>query len=123
MRLTALPPWVAGSARNAKTSCWSCSGGVIPVEMALTMAVTPAGGLEPSQCPAYLRCHTAYARREGRLRSIEEAGSMTKLPHELKRIRLNLARSKEFPTGSARHGYEFVAPLDSSGRIDPRLWH
>jgi len=48
---------------------------------------------------------------------------MTKLPHELKRIRLNLARSKEFPTGSARHGYEFVAPLDSSGRIDPRLWH
>ncbi|HKA72026.1 MAG TPA: hypothetical protein VKE26_09485 [Xanthobacteraceae bacterium] len=47
---------------------------------------------------------------------------MTKLPHEFKRIRLNLARSKEFPTGSARHGYEFVAPLDSSGRIDPRLW-
>src|SRR5262245_65817642 len=31
----------------------------------LTMAVTPAGGLEPSQCPAYLRCHTSYARREG----------------------------------------------------------
>ena len=30
-----------------------------------------------------------------------------------KRIRLNLARSKEFPTGSARHGYEFVAPLDA----------
>jgi hypothetical protein len=30
-------------------------------------------------------------------------GSMT-LPHEFKRIRLNLARSKEFPTGSERHG-------------------
>ena len=40
----------------------------------------------------------------------------------LKRIRLNLARSKEFPTGSARHGYEFVAPLDATGHIDPELW-
>lgn len=44
------------------------------------------------------------------------------LPHAFKRIRLNLARSKEFPEGSSRHGYEFVAPLDSSGRIDPHLW-
>jgi hypothetical protein len=44
------------------------------------------------------------------------------LPHELKRIRLNLARSKEFPAGSAQHGYEFVAPLDQSGHIDPLLW-
>jgi hypothetical protein len=48
---------------------------------------------------------------------------MTMLPHDLKRIRLNLARSKAFPAGSARHGYEFVAPLDSSGHIDPALWH
>ena len=44
------------------------------------------------------------------------------LPHALKRIRLNLARSKEFPTGSTDRGYEFVAPLDSSGHIDPKLW-
>jgi hypothetical protein len=44
------------------------------------------------------------------------------LPHELKRIRLNLARSKEFPSGSPQHGYEFVAPLDSKGHIDPALW-
>ena len=44
------------------------------------------------------------------------------LPHAFKRIRLNLARSKEFPSGSTRHGYEFVAPLDSKGHIDPRLW-
>ncbi|HLH96394.1 MAG TPA: hypothetical protein VKW08_14865 [Xanthobacteraceae bacterium] len=43
-------------------------------------------------------------------------------PHELKRIRLNLARSKDFPSGSAQHGYEFVAPLDDRGHIDPRLW-
>jgi hypothetical protein len=47
---------------------------------------------------------------------------MTMLPHVLKRIRLNLARSKEFPTGSARHGYEFVAPLDDEGHIEPALW-
>ena len=43
---------------------------------------------------------------------------MTTLPHTFKRIRLNLARSKEFPQGSARHGYEFVAPLDDKGHID-----
>jgi hypothetical protein len=47
---------------------------------------------------------------------------MARLPHVLKRIRLNLARSKEFPAGSPRHGYEFVAPLDADGRIDPELW-
>jgi hypothetical protein len=44
------------------------------------------------------------------------------LPHSLKRIRLHLARSKEFPTGSSRHGYEFVAPIDASGHIDTNLW-
>jgi hypothetical protein len=44
------------------------------------------------------------------------------LPHTLKRIRLELARSKQFPTGSARHGYEFVAPLDGNDHIDPHLW-
>src|SRR6478735_6589282 len=45
--------------------------------------------------------------------------SMT-LPRTFKRIRLDLARSSEFPTGSTRHGYEFVAPLDPSGHIDSR---
>ena len=25
--------------------------------------------------------------------------------------------------GSRRRGYEFVAPLDAAGHIDPRLWH
>jgi len=47
---------------------------------------------------------------------------MPQLPHVLKRIRLNLARSKTFPSGSARHGYEFVAPLDASDHIDVELW-
>ena len=40
----------------------------------------------------------------------------------LRRIRLHLARSKEHPQGSARHGYEFVAPLDADGHIDPEAW-
>ena len=44
------------------------------------------------------------------------------LPHTFKRIRLELARSKEFPSGSGQHGYEFVAPLDADGHIDPELW-
>ncbi|MGZ3324661.1 MAG: hypothetical protein ACXU9C_27290 [Xanthobacteraceae bacterium] len=32
------------------------------------------------------------------------------------------ARSKESPSESANHGYEFAAPLDSKGHIDPQLW-
>jgi hypothetical protein len=47
---------------------------------------------------------------------------VTTLPHNFKRIRLNLARSKEFPQGSAKHGYEFVAPLDAKGHIDMEQW-
>ena len=41
---------------------------------------------------------------------------------DLNRILLNLARSKEFPDGSSRHGYDFIAPLDAEGHIDPILW-
>ena len=40
----------------------------------------------------------------------------------LKKIRLNLARTKEFPQGSARHGYEFTAPLDQTSHIDAATW-
>jgi hypothetical protein len=47
---------------------------------------------------------------------------MTQLPHVFKRIRLTLARSKDFPEGSMWHGYEFVAPLDAAGHIDAQLW-
>src|SRR5215471_3164525 len=47
--------------------------------------------------------------------------SMT-LPAAFKRIELHLARSKEFPSGSADHGYELVAPLDANGHIDVELW-
>ena len=40
----------------------------------------------------------------------------------LRKIRLNLARTKEHPQGSARHGYEFTAPLDDTGHIDAAIW-
>jgi len=39
------------------------------------------------------------------------------------RIRLELARTKDHPNGSHRHGYEFVAPLAEDGRIDVEKWN
>jgi hypothetical protein len=42
--------------------------------------------------------------------------------HHLKRIRLDLARSKEEPTGSSSCGYELVAPLDRRGLLDIEAW-
>ena len=40
----------------------------------------------------------------------------------LKRIRLELARTPDFPDGSRFHGYEFVAPLDAKGHLDSAGW-
>jgi hypothetical protein len=40
----------------------------------------------------------------------------------LKTIRLNLARTKEFPNGSERHYYRFTAPLDRDGHLDAAGW-
>lgn len=40
----------------------------------------------------------------------------------LKNIRLELARSKEFPDGSARHGYLLKAPLLADGHLDAGAW-
>lgn len=40
----------------------------------------------------------------------------------LKIIRLELARTAEFPNGSPAHGYEFTAPLDASGQLDIERW-
>ncbi|MGH6717743.1 MAG: hypothetical protein ACREER_00370 [Alphaproteobacteria bacterium] len=36
----------------------------------------------------------------------------------LRTVRLELARIREFPEGSAERGYEFVAPLTADGHID-----
>jgi hypothetical protein len=40
----------------------------------------------------------------------------------LKTIRLELARDPDHPAGSARHGYEFTAPLDETGHLDAAEW-
>ena len=40
----------------------------------------------------------------------------------LKHIRLELARTPDFPEGSSRHGYEFVAPLDDKGHLHSLDW-
>lgn len=47
---------------------------------------------------------------------------MSTLPKTFKRIRLELARTKEHPAGSPLHGYEFVAPLTADSHIDPAAW-
>ena len=40
----------------------------------------------------------------------------------LNKIRLELARDREHPEGSSRHGYEFVGPLDEEGHLDAAAW-
>ncbi|MSP49513.1 MAG: hypothetical protein EXQ95_09325 [Alphaproteobacteria bacterium] len=40
----------------------------------------------------------------------------------LRTIRLELARSKEFPEGSAGHGYVLKAPLTPDGHLDAGTW-
>lgn len=40
----------------------------------------------------------------------------------LKTIRLELARGQGFPEGSRERGYEFTAPLDDEGHLDPAAW-
>jgi len=40
----------------------------------------------------------------------------------LKLIRLELARMPGVPEGDPSHRYEFVAPLDADGRLDPAEW-
>ena len=41
----------------------------------------------------------------------------------LKKVRLELARTKEAPEGDPACGYEFVVPLDKDGHFDPTEWH
>ncbi len=40
----------------------------------------------------------------------------------LKRIRLELARDKQYPNGSRKHGYDFAAPLNDAGELVPEEW-
>ena len=40
----------------------------------------------------------------------------------ISKIRLELARAPDFPTGSHQHGYEFTAPLDENSNISVEEW-
>lgn len=40
----------------------------------------------------------------------------------LKRIRLELARTPDYPEGHPGCGYEFTAPLDREGKLDTAGW-
>jgi len=40
----------------------------------------------------------------------------------LKKIRLELARTLDFPNGNPACGYEFKAPLNARGRLDAGEW-
>ncbi len=40
----------------------------------------------------------------------------------LRRVRLELARDHEFPEGSRDRGYDFIAPINAQGQIDPMAW-
>ena len=40
----------------------------------------------------------------------------------LKQIRLEFARTPDFPGVSARHGYEIASPWDCTGQPDPAAW-
>jgi hypothetical protein len=44
-------------------------------------------------------------------------------PASLRRIRLTLARSKDFPNGSMQNGYDLIAPLDSHPIVAVELTH
>lgn len=44
------------------------------------------------------------------------------LPHNFRRIRLELAREPGHPMGSAQIGYTLLVPLDANDRIDPETW-
>lgn len=40
----------------------------------------------------------------------------------LKRVRMELARNKDFPEGSPNHGYEATIPLTATHAFDPEAW-
>lgn len=44
------------------------------------------------------------------------------LPRAFRKIRLELAREKGHPAGSAGRGYIIVAPLNQERRFDPETW-
>lgn len=53
-----------------------------------------------------------------------KTNAMTKAEAErlLRHVHLELARDPQHPVGSARHRYEFLAPLDKDGHIVADAW-
>ncbi len=51
-----------------------------------------------------------------------EAGAKTSAGMPLQRIRLELARSPDFPDGSREHGYDMIVPIDKAGHISLPGW-
>jgi len=45
-----------------------------------------------------------------------------KVEQLLRRVRLELARDHDFPNGSRERGYDFIAPIDNDGHIEPNAW-
>lgn len=48
---------------------------------------------------------------------------MNQLPQGFHKVRMELAREKDYPEGSREFGYTFVLPLHQDGKINPELWH
>ena len=44
------------------------------------------------------------------------------LPPQFRHIRIVLAREPSHPEGDDEVAYIFIAPIDTEGRIDPKLW-
>jgi hypothetical protein len=74
-------------------------------------------------CKFALKIPADKKRQEDCMKHLDQKLDWAKLPPSFRRIRLELAREKGHPQGSARIGYTFVAPLDANGKIDADLWH
>src|SRR3979411_3263686 len=74
----------------------------------------------PPVLTAAMLCAVLFA--VGRANGIFRDRAMPAELVDLHRILLTAARSTEFPDGSSRHGYDFIAPVDPEGHIDPMLW-
>jgi hypothetical protein len=68
------------------------------------------------------RCSAVEVVRDMGLVSRKSVSASRGRVMALRRIRLELARHKDFPNGSAHHGYEIVAPLLADGHLDAQGW-
>src|SRR5271165_3107893 len=67
-------------------------------------------------------CAPTRRRPRAELRQRRQQHEQLETTMSLKKIRLELARTSDHPEGSAACGYEFTAPLDAAGKLDPHKW-